>query len=189
MLGIAVGVMAMFCIVSSFLLGSFPALESMRYGIAGALVVFGFGGWFHGFAKARKRAAQGGEARETWPLSDRRYLGIMLVLGGLITMFIQPDFMRKKGTKTAVPAPRPPTPAPVVVVAKHPSPAPARVPAKFPKLRFQGVFLKAKDSVVIIDGDSYRAGDLVCEGVKVKSVDRDGVILESAGETKTFRVD
>ncbi len=137
LLGIAVGVIAVFYILASFLLGWFPALESWRYWIAAALALLGIAGWFHGRHIARRRAAPSPEAaQEVWPLSDRRYLGIMLTVLGIISPFIHPHMFRKE-VKQLPPPPATtrvvPKPEPVVIKESPPPPA----PVKFPQPRHQ----------------------------------------------------
>lgn len=95
------------------------------------------------------------------------------------------------------PAPEPaPTPAPVsaaplVSVPAVPVPVPPPVepvvPVVFPALRLQGIFYRLSRPSVSINGKTCYVGDFV-EGVKVARIQRESVVVELGGQTKTLYV-
>ena len=185
MLGIAMGVMAAYCMIASFLLATFPALNSWRALIAAAFAAQAVFAWFLGRRKAQRRAADQSK-EELWPPSDLRFHGAMLLIIAGITLFIHPLFWRKQEPPPAV-AVRPPSKPPVVAPPPAPPP-PAVVPVVFPKLKLQGLIIRDNNSMAIINGQSYGVGDTV-EGAVVKAIERNQVILELGSEVQTLKLE
>jgi len=185
MLGIAMGVMAAFCMIASFLLATYPVLDSWRALIAAAFAAQAVFAWFLGRRKAQRRAADQSK-EELWPPSDLRFHGAMLLVIAGITLFIHPLFWRKQEPPAV--AVRPPLKPAPVVIPPPPPPPPAVVPMVFPKLKLQGLIIRADNSMAIINGQSYAVGDTV-EGAVVKAIERDRVMVELGGEVQTLKLE
>jgi hypothetical protein len=183
-LGLSVGILALFCIATAEFLVGTPIFEPFRAHIAIALGVSGGVAWLVGrFITSRKA----GDAPRGFLLADLRYWGPMFVVMALITIFIRP----LRFTEPAKPAaPRKPEVAKVVPVQK---PQPVVQTAKaaphvFPKLKIGGIiFGRNSAPVVLLNGRSYVAGDQIGE-VTVKAIERNGVVLEMSGEAKFLAV-
>ncbi len=184
-LGVALGVAAAFCIIASELLRHFPALDGWRGVFAAVLAVCGATVGLTGMFKARAHPEPDDEKRESlsYKLGLPFWGGMLLACAG-IALFIQPLYQRETVVARAPVAPAPP---PVVKVAPAPAPAPTNRPVVFPPLKIQGCILVGDNPVVLIDGKSFAVGDQV-RGLTVKSVTREGVVLEQSGQTKTYRV-
>lgn len=191
-LGIAVGVAAFFCIVASELLRAFPKLEAWRTILAGVLAALGVAVWLAGKIRARARSKPQAEEQEN--ISARLGLpfwGAMLVVLAGIVLFIQP--LRRSEPVRHLPL----TATPVVPTNKLPTnimptniiqtPVTNRAVA-FPPLKIQGLILADGNPVVLIDGKSFGVGEEV-KGCTVKSVKRDGVLMEKDGATQFYKVD
>jgi hypothetical protein len=179
-LGLSVGILAFFCIATAEFLAGNPIFEPFRPHLAIGLGVLGGVAWVTGrILAARKDEA----APRSFLLADLRYWGPMFLVLGLITVFIQP----LRFSKTIKHSP-PQKPAIVKVVPPPPKPpepvAPvAKAPAVFPNLKVQGVLFGGSEPVAIVNGQSYMVGDHIGE-VVVKAIERNGVMLEIAGEVK-----
>jgi hypothetical protein len=182
-LGVSVGVVAIFCVAVAELFVGMPVFEQHRPHIAIVLSLLGATAWFFGrhIAKRRVPTADEGAGHKTFALFDLRYWGPMLVVFGAITIFIQtlrplPQVVvqARSAPPAAIPPPAPKLPPP------HTNP-----PVVFPPLKLQGVILHVDSSVVIIGGRSYGVGDQV-NGVVVKEINREGAIVEKGGETRTL---
>lgn len=178
------GVMAAFCMIASFLLASFTSLDSWRYPIAAGFAALAVVLGFLGQMKARRRAVAP-LREETWPPGDLRFHGAMLLVIAGITLFIHPLFWRKAEKPVPVAVRPPPKPTPVV---SPPPPPPTNVPVVFPKLKLQGLIIRANNSMAIINGQSYGVGDTV-NGVVVKAIERDRVTVELGGEVQTLKME
>jgi hypothetical protein len=171
--GVSLVVAGLYYILASELLRAFPNLETARTGVAAALAglgaVVGLAGW------SRRRTTGPSEEAEEAASSlalDLRYWGCVCILLAGISLFVRP-FRHAS--------------APLIVAAPKPSPVITNAPVVFPTLKIQGCILGENRPVVIIDGRSYGEGDLV-RGLIVKSVSRDGVVMEKGGATKCYAV-
>lgn len=183
-LGVSVGVVAIFCVAMSELLVGNPAFEAHRAECAVALGIAGIIVWLIGRHRERKRQAAPDEDGDVRPfmLLDPRYWGPMLIILGITTVFIQT--LRQKPevvvlAKTPTPKAVVPPPAPVVVVPV------TNAPVVFPRLKVQGVIVSPGQSFVIINGRSYGVGDQV-EDVVVKEITRTGATIEKEGQLQVL---
>jgi len=179
-LGLAVAIIAVFCVSVAELIVGHPLFEAQRLNIAGALagvgVVLALFGWVF---RARRRASRDDD-RRPFILFDMRFWGPMLIAFGVITVFIRPLKEMKK--EMAFVPPKPPE-ARSVEPAKPAVKEKEKIPVVFPKVRIQGIFVSASRASAILNGESYFVGDHVGDAV-VRTIDRNGVVLEVAGETK-----
>jgi hypothetical protein len=184
-LSISLCVMSVFYILGSELLLTFPKLDLMRGIVAAVLTGSGITAWFvgrHG-ARQRQRSETGGGTRVSLSL-DLRYWGVMGVVLAALSFFVQPLRRRPEVSQPA----RPTVVAPPVVAEEVPVPSTTNPPVIFPVLNIQGFMLGQNAPVVIIDGRSYGEGDRV-QGFAVKSITREGVVMEQDGETKIYKVE
>jgi hypothetical protein len=182
-LGVALGVAGAFCIVASELLRAWPVLDGWRGVIATVLAAFGATVGLTGMFWRRAHPEIDEETRQSLAFKlGRPFWGAMLLAGAGIALFIQP--LRTKEAAVAPPPPARPAPPPVV---KAEPPPVTNAPMKFPALKIQGVILVGDQPVVLIDGEAFGVGDQV-QGVTVKSVTREGVVMELRGETKKYKV-
>lgn len=186
-LGVAVGVAGAFCILASELLYAFPALDGWRGVIAAVLAACGATVALTALLKARAQPEPEPDAEEGQSLSfklGRPFWGAMLLVCAGIALFIQPLRLRETA---APPTPAAVAPAPPPVVKAVPPPAPMNPPVVFPPLKIQGCIMVGNRPVVLINGKSFAVGDQV-QGLTVKSVTREGVVMELGGETKSYKV-
>jgi hypothetical protein len=182
-LGVSVGVVAVFCVAVSELLVGRPAFEAHRAECAVALGIAGIILWLVGRRRDRKRQAAPGDDKDASPfmLLDLRYWGPMLIILGITTVFIQTLRQEQQlivHARTPTPKPVPPPPKPVVVPVTN-------APVVFPTLKLQGVIVRPTESFVIINGRSYGVGEQV-EDVVVKEISRTGATIEKDGQTQTL---
>ncbi len=184
-LGVALGVAGVFCIVAAELLRAFPALDGWRGVIAAVLAVCGATVGLTGMFWRRAHPEIDEETRQTMAFKlGRPFWGAMLLACAGIALFIQP--MRSKEAAVAPPPPPPARPTPPPVVKAEPPPV-TNAPVKFPALKIQGFIMVGEQPVVLIGGEAYAVGDQV-QGVTVKSVTREGVVMELGGQTKSYKV-
>lgn len=181
-LGVALGVAGAFCILAAELLRAFPALDGWRGVLAAVLAAVGATVGLTGMFQRRAHPETDEETRQSLSFKlGRPFWGAMLLACAGIALFIQP--LRTNETAAAPP---PPAPAPPPVVKAEPPPA-TNAPVAFPALKIQGCIIVGDQPVVLIDGEAFAVGDQV-RGLNVKSVTREGVVLERAGQTKTYKV-
>ncbi len=181
-LGISVAIMAVFCISMAETVVGNSFFETYRHYIAATIGIFGIGCLIAGrIVAAGDDKSEGASKR--FVLFDLRYWGPMLVALGIITVFIRPLRFTKEVQKVVVAAA--PKKQPPPVVKAEPPPPPKAEPAKFPKLKMQGVIFSEDRPVAIINGHSYTVGDRLGE-VQVKSIDRGSVKLELEGQFLTL---
>ncbi len=182
-LGVALGVAGAFCIVAAELLRAFPALDGWRGVIAAVLAACGATVGLTGMFHRRAHPETDEETRQSLSFKlGRPFWGAMLLAGAGIALFIQP--LRTKEAAVAPPPPARPVP-PVVVKAAPPTVTNA--PVKFPALKIQGCIMVGDQPVVLINGEAFGVGDQV-QGVTVKSVTREGALMELGSETKLYKV-
>lgn len=186
MLGVLVGVAGAFCIVASELLRAFPKLDDWRTLLAAIFAALGIGVWLMGKFRGHPASEPGAEKLGSSPLGSAFWGAILLVCAGVV-LFIEP--LRRSPvisipplaiaqivpTNTPVPQPTPPPPAP-------------KPPVVFPALKIQGCILVDGNPVVLIGGETYAVGDRM-QGWTVKSVRREGVLMEWDGATKLYKID
>jgi hypothetical protein len=187
-LGVSVGILAVFCVaVAEFLVGR-PLFENHREYVAAGLAASGIVAWFVGRRLARKKP-EGGEPDEdgakTFLLFDLRYWGPLLLSMGMIALFIQKLSFHQEKAEMIAPPPAPKKVELVVVPEPKSEPKPKKGPVVFPAIHLQGVILRRDQPMAILDGRSYSVGDIVGEAT-VKAITRDGVSLEKLGEVKLF---
>ena len=130
-------------------------------------------------------------------------------VAALIPTEKQPAALPPETLPTAIPSPQPkepialptpiPTPIPTEEQPAPPPPTPKEVniklepkkdPVEWPPIRLSGVITKADpegSGLAFLDGEILSCGQRI-EGVKLISVQSDGVVLEYKGEIKTLRV-
>lgn len=181
-LGLSVGIVAVFCISVAELLVGNPFFEPYRPHAAIGLAVLGGIAWLTGRGVSSRRSADAGRG---FILFDLRYWGPMLVVLGVITLFIRPlrwtpavkeVQVAKRVVKEIVP-PAPQKEEALMVAAP--------VPVIFPDLKIQGLIMSQDRPVVILNGHPYSVGDQLGE-VVVKAIDRTSVMLEMQGAVKVL---
>ena len=184
-LGVALGVAGAFCIVAAELLRAFPALDGWRGLLAAALAAVGATVGLTGMFWRRAHPVTDEEIRQSLSFKlGRPFWGAMLLACAGIALFIQP--MGTKETAVAPPPPVRPVPPPPPVVKVEP-PTVTNAPVKFPTLKIQGCIMVGGQPVVLIGGAAFGVGDQV-QGLTVKSVTREGAVMELDGQTKTYKV-
>jgi hypothetical protein len=174
-LGLSVAIIAVFCIsVAEIVLGQ-PLFESHRPHIAGGLAAAGVMLAMFGVVFRTRRRASGDDDRRSFILFDLRFWGLMLIVFGVITVFIRP--LKQMKMEVAFTSRQPAASQPVQAEK------PGKPPVIFPKVRVQGVFLRNLRAAAILNGESYFVGDRIGNAL-VRTIDRNGVVLEMAGETK-----
>jgi hypothetical protein len=182
-LGIALGVAGAFCIMASELLRAFPKLDTWRAETAVGFAVLGVVVWLVG--KIRAGARPRPLAEEQANISTRLGLpfwGAMLMVLAGIVMFIQP-LRRQEVALTPAPASPPASLLPPATAL----PAVTNKPNIFPPLKIQGFILVGTNPVVLINGEAFGVGDRLL-GLTVKSVTREGALMEMGSETKLYKV-
>lgn len=174
-LGISVAIIAVFCVSVAEIIVGHPLFENHRLHIAGALAAAGVMLALFGLVFRTRRSAGGDDDRRPFILFDLRFWGPMLIVFGVITVFIRPLKQMKSEGAFALPKPAP------TQLAK--SELKEKAPVMFPKVRMQGVFLGNFRAAAILNGEAYFVGDHVGNAL-VRTIDRNGVVLELGGETK-----
>lgn len=187
-LSVALGVAGVFCIVTAELLRAFPALDGWRGVLAAVLAAVGATVGLTGMFWRRAHPEIDEETRQSLAFKlGRPFWGAMLLTGAGIVLFIQP----LRTNETAAP-PRP-SPPPTRPVPPPPPPVKAELPkvtnapVKFPALKIQGCIMVGDQPVVLIGGEAFGVGDQV-QGMTVKSVTREGALMELGSETKLYKV-
>lgn len=181
-LGIALGVAGAFCIVAAELLRAFPKLDTWRAETAAGFAALGVIVWLVG--KIRAGARPRPLAEEQANISARLgppFWGAMLVVLAGIVMFIQP--LRRQEV-ALIPASVSPSAS---VLPPAALPAVTNKPPVFPPLKIQGFILVGTNPVVLINGEAFGVGDRLL-GLTVKSVTREGALMEMGSETKLYKV-
>jgi len=186
-LGISVGIVALFCIASSEMLLGHPLIEKYRYETAAAFVVAGIIAWFAGRHRNRKRRmlAEEGEdekAPRTFILFDLRYWGPMLLALGCITLFIRPVQRLANEPRPVATKPRQKNAVAAAIPIETAKPG-VKPPVTFPRLKLQGLFYREDRPFAIIEGHSFTVGDHI-GGVEIKSIGRSRVVIELSGEVR-----
>lgn len=195
MLGVSVGVIAIFCIAVGELVCGKVYFEDHRHYYSLALGLVGLGLWGFGRWKAARPAPaeeiplEEGEERavESYFLKSSQYWGVIVFVFGLVALFIHPLRQPPPQIVAAAPAPPrpnpPPVPLPVPLPVLLPEKLPAVAPIEFPKMKMQGVNTSGSHPNAIINGHVYSVGDKVGAAV-VTAIDRHSVKLELSGQIK-----
>jgi hypothetical protein len=178
-LGISVAIIAVFCVSLAETVVGHPIFENHRLHIAVALALPGAVLAVLAWIVSVRRKAMDFDDTKTFILFDLRFWGPMLIVFGAITVFIRP-LKEMKAEIASIPVNAAPKP---VLVETQAVSATAKRPVIFPKVRIQGIFFQASRAAAILNGESYAVGDWVGKA-RVKAIDRNGVLLEIAGETK-----
>ena len=176
-LGIALGLAAAFYIVAAEVLRAFPRLDHWRAEISAGLAVLGVALWLVGKIRARVGPKSPGEDQDN--ISARLGLpfwGAMFVVLAGIVMFIQP----LRGPQVAL---LPASASPPATSSR----AVTNKPSVFPPLKIQGCILVGTNPVVLVNGEAFGVGDQLF-GLTVKSVTREGALMEMGSETKLYKV-
>ena len=182
-LGVSVGVVAIFCIAVGELACGEAFFEDHRQYISLALGLGGVGLWSFGRWKAVQPAkteetllVEGGEpAGKTYFLRTSQYWGVIVIVFGLVAFFIQP--LRQKAAPAIIAA--------VAVPARPPVKLPPLAPVEFPKMKMQGVNTSISQPSATINGQLYFVGDKVGAAV-VTAIDQNSATLELSGQTKVL---